>query len=100
MIFCNLEDLKNESDVEQKLLFPFLNTIPPTGLGYSKNEISTKETVKKLLLDKGRNKEFYRPDYLVSVKGHPVLVIEAKNPSESLESGYREARLYCYEKKP
>ena len=46
---------------------------------------------------KGAAKKLYYPDYLVVTLGYPLLVVEAKSPEESVEEGYREARLYAAE---
>ena len=42
-------------------------------------------------------KKYYFPDYLIAIRGIPILVVEAKKPDESLEEGYSEARLYAQE---
>lgn len=48
-------------------------------------------------IDKGKNRHYYFPDYVVSLRGLPVMVVEAKAPNESLNVGYDEARLYALE---
>lgn len=90
-------DLKNESDVEQKFIYPLLVTPSPTGLGLPPAVIQTKVNIRRLSIGKGADQKLYFPDYLVITSGLPVAVIEAKHPSEDLEEGYREARLYAAE---
>jgi len=96
-MFCELEDLRNESDVEQKFVLPFLTECKPTGLGYSSADYFTKSDIRKLTIDKGRAGKLYYPDYVLVSRGHPIAVIEAKHPKESLTEGFREARLYATE---
>ncbi|MBI2108673.1 MAG: hypothetical protein HYT93_00630 [Parcubacteria group bacterium] len=97
MIYCNIEDLRNESDVEQKLCVPLITTSSEKGLGYSKSDYSSKKTLKKMVIGKSGDKKSYRPDFITFIQGTPVLVIEAKSPEEDLTEGYREARLYANE---
>ena len=90
-------DLKNESDVEQKFLFPFMTEPMPLGLGLPASVVLTKVNVRRMQIGKGADQKLYYPDYLVAILGLPVLVIEAKHPNESVEEGFRQARLYAAE---
>ena len=92
-----IDGLENESDVEQKLIYPLLNQNYPFGLGYEANCIYTKKNIRKFEIDKGNSKKNYYPDYIVVANSSPVLVVEAKTPLESMDNGYREARLYAGE---
>lgn len=96
-LFCELNSMQTESDVEQKFIYPFLHTCKPIGLGYKDSEILTKHILQQKLIDKGSKRKYYFPDYLVSIRGIPVLVVEAKAPDEDLVTGYYEARLYALE---
>ena len=96
-LFCELDSLQTESDVEQKFIYPFLNSDLPIGLGYSDSEILTKHMLRRAQIDKGAKRHYYYPDYVVSLRGLPVLVVEAKVPSEKLSDGFYEARLYALE---
>lgn len=96
-LYCELDSMISESDVEQKFLYPFLHCDAPMGLGYSDSEILTKHILKKVEIDKGKKRHYYFPDYVVSLRGLPVMVVEAKAPKEMLEDGYYEARLYALE---
>ena len=95
-LYCDLAALKTESDVEQKFIYPFLSSSHPLGLGYSPSDILTKHILRQHLIGKGRQKYYY-PDYLITLRGIPLIVVEAKSPGEDLETAYSEARLYCAE---
>jgi hypothetical protein len=96
-MFCKKDELKNESDVEQKLIAPLLFTDFPRGFGYSSADVRTKENIRYLLIEKGKTEKRYHPDYVILIAGIPVLVIEAKTPGEDLVEALREARLYAAE---
>lgn len=92
-----VEDLQNESDVEQKLIYPILTTQKPQGLGLSHSHIKTKSNIKSFQIGKRKNKKVYFPDYIIVMSGLPIVIIEAKPPSDDLDEAYREARLYAIE---
>jgi hypothetical protein len=79
-MFCALKDLVTESDVEQKLLWPLLTTLFPTGLGLIPSDVLTKMSIRRLEVGKGTSRKLYFPDYMVVIAGLPVLVVEAKAP--------------------
>ncbi len=89
--------LLNESDVEQKLLYPLLVADMPSGLAHDPADIHTKANVRKFVIGKGSDKKSYFPDYVIARGGLPLLVAEAKSPGSDLEEAYREARLYAAE---
>ncbi|HEY8327852.1 MAG TPA: type I restriction endonuclease [Rhodanobacter sp.] len=89
--------LNNESDVEQKFIYPLLIAPSPTGLGFPPAVVQTKANIRRLSVGKGAEQKLYFPDYLIVTSGLPVVVVEAKHPSENLAEGYREARLYAAE---
>jgi len=91
------EGFANESDVEQKFVFPFLCAPQPTGLGFPTSSIKTKPNIKRFLIGKGSEQKLYYPDYLIVLLGFPLMVVEAKGPGEDLGAAYREARLYANE---
>lgn len=90
-------DLLNESDVEQKFLYPLFTQAHPAGLGFPPEVIQTKANVRRLSIGKGGEQKLYFPDYLVVNHGFPILIAEAKHPKESIEEGYRQARMYATE---
>jgi len=92
-----LNFLKNESDVEQKVVLPLLKTNEPAGLGYNDININTKLNLRKLPIEKRSNAKLYYPDYVVLTEGIPFIVVEVKKPNEDLVEAYREARLYALE---
>lgn len=91
------EGLVNESDVEQKLLYPLMVEVAPLGLGLPPAVIQTKVNIRRFPIGKGADQKLYFPDYLLVMLGFPIAVIEAKHPNESVEEGYRQARLYAAE---
>jgi len=96
-LFCELADLHNESDVEQKFLINIITKKPPMGLGFSAVDVRTKTNLRQILIGKGASAKLYYPDYLVVLDGFPGLVVEAKRPSEDIYSLINEARLYAAE---
>ena len=96
-LFCDFEALATESDVEQKLIYPLLTSPKPMGLGLNDSQILTKSVLRQHQIGKGQSKKYYYPDYLISIRGIPLVVIEAKKPGESLEDAFSEARLYAAE---
>lgn len=90
-------DLVNESDVEQKFLYRFFTEPHPQGMGLPDSVIQTKANVRRFSIGKGSEQKLYFPDYLIVMLGYPLVVIEAKGPGESVEEGYRQARLYSHE---
>ncbi|MBP7556361.1 MAG: hypothetical protein KA821_08860 [Chitinophagaceae bacterium] len=89
--------LSSESDVEQKVLWPLLTNAEPIGLGYGKTDIQTKVSLRKLEIDKGGKSQLYYPDYLLSLQGLPLIIVEAKKPNEDLSEAFRQASLYASE---
>jgi hypothetical protein len=96
-MFCAIQDLNNESDVEQKFLIHIITAKLPNGLGYKPYDYRTKDTLSKIQIDKGDSKKQYRPDYMIFSKGMPAIVVEAKSPKEDISNALREARLYATE---
>jgi hypothetical protein len=90
-------DLRNESDVEAKLIMPLLTALEPTGLSIAVQNIQTKANIRRFRIGKGTELKSYYPDYIIVFRGLPVAVIEAKAPGEDLMEGFREARLYACE---
>lgn len=92
-----IDDLNNESDVEQKFLYGFLTDAQPLGLELPSSIIQTKANLRRFSIGKGTETKLYYPDYVVAMYGLPLVVVEAKAPTESVEEGYRQARLYAHE---
>jgi hypothetical protein len=93
----SIDDLKNESDVEQKFIYPLLTAAPPNGFGISPNSIETKTNIKRFIIGKGKEQKSYFPDYIIAKGGYPLVVIEAKERGADIEGAFREARLYANE---
>ncbi len=91
--YCALASLKNESDVEQFFILPWL-----VDLGYTSDYLETKTSVQKAMIGKGKKRKQYFPDYLaypLKGKEKPVLIIDAKHPDEVAEDGIEDSQLYA-----
>lgn len=92
-MFCDLTTLSNESDVEQFFVIPLLGF-----LGIRNEFIKTKDKIESYHIGKGKQRKIYKPDYIIVIHGTPILIIEAKNPTEKLIDRYfNEAKLYALE---
>jgi hypothetical protein len=92
----DLAELKTESDVEQKLIYPFL--CHPSYLALPSEWVRTKEYMEPTPIDKGSGKRSgYIPDYSIWKRGFPLAIVEAKSPDVRVEVALREARLYATE---
>jgi len=92
-MFCNKEDLTNESSVEQFFVIRLLRD-----LGYEDAFIKPKKTIKAYKIDKGNKKKDYAPDYILYIdkaQNKPVILIDAKKPDVSAEQGVSDAQLYA-----
>lgn len=86
--------LKNEGDVEAKLLVPLLSS--ELYLGIPSQSLFSKEYLAPTELDKGAKVPGgYYPDFSVWIHGFPVVLVEAKAPGVPVEQAYREASLYA-----
>lgn len=93
----DLNQIITEGDVELKVIIPLLTNEEPIGLGYDKTNIQTKQSLKKILIDKGNKSQLYYPDFVISINGIPLFVVEAKKPNEDLFEAFRQASLYAGE---
>ncbi|MBV8547528.1 MAG: RNA-binding protein [Acidobacteria bacterium] len=96
-MFPKLAELRTESDVEQKLIWPLLVAADPLGLGYSNADVLTKTSIRRLEIGKGNDRKLYFPDYLIVIAGLPVMIVEAKAVGEPIDDALREGRLYANE---
>jgi type I site-specific restriction endonuclease len=91
-----VRELRTESDVEQKVILPFL--LNASYLGLRTSWIRTKEYMSPTEIDKTAGKRYgYVPDYSVWIDSIPLLIIEAKAPDVAIQVALREARLYAVE---
>jgi GTPase SAR1 family protein len=89
-------ELRSESDVEQKVILPFL--LNPTYLGLRSAWVRTKEYMTPTEIDKAAGKRYgYFPDYSVWLNSIPLVIVEAKDTDVTIELALREARLYASE---
>ncbi|MFI6037091.1 N-6 DNA methylase [Streptomyces sp. NPDC051315] len=90
-MFCERAVLGNEASVEQF----FVNRLI-AALDYSDNQVRPKESLDELMVNQGRSRKRYRPDYALEVDGTVRWVIEAKAAGENLESFVGQAASYCH----
>lgn len=95
-IYCKMDDLVTESDVEQKFLYQFLTEGYPLGCSYIPTYILTKHNIKPYVIGKSKQ-TYYFPDYIIKFDGVPIMVIEAKRPGIDVYAAFAEARLYANE---
>jgi GTPase SAR1 family protein len=90
----DVADLRNESDVEQKLVYPLLTNA--SYLGIPTAWIRSKEYMTPTEIDKAAGRRFgYFPDHSIWVSGLPLVVGETKEPGVKIEVALREARMYA-----
>jgi hypothetical protein len=91
---ADISEVQTESDVEQKIIYPFL--VHPSFLGIPHEWVRTKEYMEPTDIDKSADKRYgYIPDYSVWRNGFPLLIVEAKPPDDPIEKALREAQLYA-----
>ncbi|MDQ3131543.1 MAG: N-6 DNA methylase [Acidobacteriota bacterium] len=90
-LFCRLDVLLNEADVEQVFLRRLLEH-----LGYKDNQIRPKESLTKLIVGGMRGQSSnYRPDFALKINYQVRWISEAKSPTESLDKHIWQPRGYC-----
>ena len=87
--FCDINDLDNESDVEQAFARRLLES-----LGYPDRAIRTKATLESLSVGKAAGDQ-HKPDFALKSSGHIRWILEAKHPNENLTNHVEQARGYC-----
>lgn len=79
-IFCDSDDLNNETSIQTHFINPLL-----VYLGYPSDKIRTKESIEKLPLSIGKKTERYAPDYiLLDSYNRPIIVLEVKDTNEDI----------------
>lgn len=81
--------LESERDIETKLLQPLFHGT----LGYPDSDLKFAVPVK---LTFGRERKTKEADLVVYHKGKPVVVVEAKKPTETLQSGIDQVDSYAF----
>lgn len=88
--FCEKSVLRNESDVEQFFVTRLLKD-----LEYKDTNILTKHTIPAYVIGKGQKRQSHVPDYQLRIGKTPTLIIEVKNPEESIDKYITEAQDYA-----
>ena len=78
--FCRSTDLTNEASVEAFFVLRLL-----TDLGYRDDEIVTKKSIEELRIPRGRQRERYKPDFLLKTNRRPRWLIDAKSTDEKID---------------
>ncbi len=92
----DISELRDESDVEQKLVYPFLTNI--SYLAIPSAWVRSKEYMTPTEIDKAAGKRYgYFPDHSVWLGGLPLVIGEVKEPGVKVEEALREARMYASE---
>lgn len=90
-LFCNDADLSNEADVEALFVEKLLKA-----LDYPDSNILRKDSIDQVVIGKGSKKENYKPDYVLKdSNGEPIIVIDAKSPSEQPEAYHYQVSDYA-----
>lgn len=87
----SMGEILNESDVEQKFLYPFI----VHNLKFTTELIETKKSIPVLTVGKGKNKRSHQPDYILSIKDQNVITAEAKHPEKNLDNVAHEPLEYA-----
>lgn len=90
-IFCKRKDIRNEADVEALFVERLLSL-----LGYKDDRIQRKRSLSEIVIGRGSLKEKYKPDYvLLDSANDPIVVIDAKAPTEKLEDYHYQVSSYA-----
>lgn len=90
----NVKEMRDESDVEQKLVYPFLTN--GSYMGIPTAWIRSKEYMSPTEIDKAAGKRYgYFPDHSIWLSGLPLVIGETKEPGVKIEVALREARMYA-----
>lgn len=90
-LYCAIPDLANEAAVEAFFVNRML-----VDLGYRDGQIKTKQSISELTVSLGGSKSIkYRPDFVLTYRGKPRWVIDAKHPSEDLGKWVAQCSGYC-----
>lgn len=90
-LFCRLEDLGNESSVEQFFVSRLI-----TAMGFKDSQIKSKESLDKLVINIGHRKIKLKPDYAIKFNKKIRWVLDAKNIEENLDDWVGQCAGYCH----
>jgi type I restriction enzyme M protein len=88
---CEKTNLGNEASVETFFINRFIDY-----LGWEDYRVRLKESIENFVINLGRKKENYKPDYiLLDDKGLPYIVIDAKSTNENIRDYIDQCSSYC-----
>lgn len=89
-MLCSLNVLKNEASVEQFFVSKLL-----AELGYLDENIIPKASIDEVKVPRGRKKENFKPDYILTIENKPRIVIDAKAVGENIDNYVGQCASYC-----
>lgn len=89
-IFCEKDDLGNESSVEQFFVIRLLKE-----LGYPDSKIMTKKSLSELAVGRGSKKENYKPDYALKIQNRIRILLDAKSTNQKIENYFYQISNYA-----
>jgi len=90
-LYCEKTTLVNEAAVEHFFVAPLLRD-----LGYANRQIKTKQSISSLTVSLGGSKSIkYKPDYVLTFRGKPKWLFDAKSPEEDIENWIPQCSGYC-----
>jgi len=89
-MYCDKRDLDNEASVEKFFVDRMLKD-----LGYKDNQIKTKKSISQIVVAVGSKRIPYKPDYVITFRGVPRWVLDAKAIDEPLDKWEAQCAGYC-----
>ncbi len=89
-LYCRRDDLDNESSVEKFFADRMLKDF-----GYKDSQIQTKKSISDIIVAVGSKRVRYKPDYVVTFRGSPRWVLDAKATDEPLDKWEAQCGGYC-----
>lgn len=89
-MFCRLEDLHNEADVEQNFARRLIEA-----LDYPDRSIRPKTSLDRLVIRDVGDQRYHKPDFAIKVNRRIRWIVEAKAPGEKLQKHINQARDYA-----
>ena len=91
-LYCEISNLTNEASVETFFIARLLKD-----LGYEDNQILNKKSISEIKITLGKKKSNYKPDYVLTYKGIPKWILDAKSTTEELDVWAPKCSAYCLE---
>jgi type I restriction enzyme M protein len=91
-LFCQRNSLTNEATVESFFLLRLFEY-----LGYKDRNIMNKKSLSELTISQGggRKRLNYKPDFVLTIRNKPKIVIDAKEPEENIDDYFYQVSGYA-----